>query len=174
MCSRDFSVSGGRVHDVKRHCKSIKTHLLKDTGAQPSISSSLSSSSRLLLQEQVITAELYFTSFIVQHNLSFASSDHFTKLCKLMFPDSQIAKNFSCSRTKTKAIVTHALAPATDSLVSEACVRGPFSILCDEGNDKLDKKYFAIIVRYWDECVGKVVTRFLATPVCNIATGQFI
>ena len=51
-------------------------------------------------------------------------------------------------------------------------MKGPFSILCDGGNDKLDKKYFAIIVRYWDECLGKVVTRFLAMPVCNIATGQ--
>lgn len=70
-----------------------------------------------------MTAELYFTSIVVEHNLSFASSDHFTKLSKVMFPDSQIAKNFSCGRTKTKAIVTHALAPAADSLVREACVR---------------------------------------------------
>lgn len=29
------------------------------------------------------------------------------------------------------------------------------------GNDKLDNRY-----------LGKVVTRFLAMPVCNIATGQ--
>ena len=85
-------------------------------------------------------AELFFTSFIVEHNLCFASSDHFTKLYKVMCPDSQIAKNFSCSRTKTKAIVTHALAPATNSLVSEAYATGPFSILCDEGNDKLDRR----------------------------------
>ena len=92
--------------------------------------------------------ELFFTSFIVEHNLCFTLSDHFTKLCKVMFPDSQIAKNFSCSRTKTKAIVTHVLALATDSLVSEAYAKGPFSILCDEGNDKLDKKYFTIIVSY--------------------------
>ena len=119
-----------------------------------------------------MTAELYFTSFLVEHNLSFASSDHFTKLCKVMFPDSQIAQHFSCGRTKTKAIVTHTLAPAVNALVTEACVKGPFSILCDGGNDKWDKKYFAIIVRYWDECLSKVVTCFLAMPVCNIATGQ--
>ena len=89
-----------------------------------------------------------------------------------MFPDSQIAQHFSCGRTKTKAIITHALAPAVNALVAEACVKGPFSILCDGGNDKWDKKYFAIIVRYWDECLSKVVTRFLAVPVCNSATAQ--
>ena len=108
----------------------------------------------------VIRAELYFTSFIVEHNR------------KVMFPDSPIAQRYSCSRTKTKAIVTHALAPAANSPVAEACANQPFSILCDGGNDMLDKKYFAIIVRFWDECLGKSVTRFIAMPVCNIATGQ--
>ena len=36
--SNDFYVSGGGVHDVKRHCKSVKhTKLLKDIEAQPSL-----------------------------------------------------------------------------------------------------------------------------------------
>ena len=62
VCSSDFSVSGGGVHDVKRHCKSVKhTNLLKDIEAQPSISSS-STTSTPTLNEQVMTAELYFTS----------------------------------------------------------------------------------------------------------------
>ena len=62
VCSSDFSVSGGGVHDVKRHCKSVKhTKLLKDIEAQPSISSSLTTSTPTL-NEQVRTAELYFTS----------------------------------------------------------------------------------------------------------------
>ena len=89
-----------------------------------------------------------------------------------MFPNSEIARNYSSGRTKTKAIVTHALAPAANLPVAEACAKQPFSILCDGGNDMFDKKYFAIIVRFWDECLGKAVTRFLAMPVCNIATGQ--
>ena len=117
-----------------------------------------------------MSAELHFTSFIAEHNLSFSSADHFSKLCKVMFPDSQIAASYSCGRTKTRAIVSHTLAPAANASVSEACKNGPFSILCDGGNDKLDKKYFGILVRYWEEGLDKVVTRFLAMPVCNIAT----
>ena len=89
-----------------------------------------------------------------------------------MFPDSEITRNYSSGRTKTKAIVTHALAPTANLPVAEACAKQPFSILCDGGNDMFDKKYFAIIVRFWNECVGKTVTRFLAMPVCNIATAQ--
>ena len=89
-----------------------------------------------------------------------------------MFSNSKIAQNHSCGRTKTKAIVSHALAPAAKSPVTEACAKQPFSILCDGGNEMFDKKYSAIIVCFWDELLGKAVTHFLAMPVCNIATGE--
>ena len=39
-------------------------------------------------------------------------------------------------------------------------------------NDQVDKKYFAVLVRYWDDKVNHVATRFLAMPVCNIATAE--
>ena len=97
VCGSDFSVSSGGLHDVKRHCKTLKhTRMLKDIGTQPSIAASYSSTaSRPTLDEKVITAELYFTLFIVEHNISFSSSNHFTKLCKVMFPDSEIARSYS-------------------------------------------------------------------------------
>ena len=40
------------------------------------------------------------------------------------------------------------------------------------GNDQIDKKYFAVLVRYWDSKVHHVATQFLAMPVCNIATAE--
>ena len=46
------------------------------------------------------------------------------------------------------------------------------NIFCEKGNDKYNKKYFSIMVRYWDDSSRKTVTRFLAMPACNIATGQ--
>ena len=36
----------------------------------------------------------------------------------------------------------------------------------------MDKKYFAVLVRYWDDKVNHVATRFLAMPVCNTATSE--
>ena len=54
-------------------------------------------------QLQVQRAEALFVQFIVEHNLPFHVNvgDHFTKLVKSMFPDSEIAKQFQCSCTKT-------------------------------------------------------------------------
>lgn len=34
----------------------------------------------------------------------------------------------------------------------------------------MDKKYFTVMVRYWDDIVQHVVTQFLAMPVCDIAS----
>ena len=80
--------------------------------------------------------------FIAEHNLPFLAADHFNKLCKVMFPDSKIAQGFACCRTKTVAIVKHALAPVFNSEVVQSCRTSPFTLLCDSGNDQTDQKYF--------------------------------
>ena len=87
-----------------------------------------------------------------------------------MFPYSKVAEGFSCGRTKTTAIVKFALAPALNADVTKACQTSPFTLLCDGGNDQSGKKYFAIMVRIWDNTKRQAMTRFLAMPVCNDAT----
>ena len=108
ICQIDFSVAGGGVHQVKRHCES-KKHISNTKGAtnQPTLREALSSHRKNeALKDHVICAELYFTRFVVEHNLPFAVADHFNKLCSVMFPDSKVAAEFSCGRTKTAALVT--------------------------------------------------------------------
>ena len=46
-----------------------------------------------------------FTSFIIEHNPPIGIADHATKLFHRMFPDSEMAKKYSCGRTKTSAII---------------------------------------------------------------------
>ena len=64
------------------------------------------------------------------------------------------------------------MAPTFNNQVISACESSPFSILCDGGNDQMDRKFFAIMVRYWDQAQRQAVTRFLALPVCNVATAE--
>lgn len=59
----------------------------------------------------VVEAETRWATFIAKHNIAFLASDHATKLFRKMFPDSEIAKKFTCGQTKTTAIVKEALAP---------------------------------------------------------------
>ena len=86
----------------------------------------------------------------------------------------KIAEKFSFARTKMSAIVTHAMPPAEDNTVTKACSRRPFSLLCDGGNNMFEKKHFGIMVWYWEEETGDVMTRFLDMPLCNVANSQTV
>ena len=52
-------------------------------------------------------------------------ADHFNSLVSVMFPDSKIAAEFACARTKTAALITHALAPAANEPVLTALLTQP-------------------------------------------------
>ena len=170
ICQTDFSVASGGFNEVKRHVEN-KKH--KDLAAGMAGQSTLASAiARSLATDQVTRAEIYFSMFVTEHNLPFFAADHFSKLCKVMFPDSKIAGEYSSGRTKTTSIVKHALAPALNSQVVEQCCSSPYTILCDGGNDQFGKKYFAIMVRFWSDTARQPVTRFLAMPVCNTSTAE--
>ena len=123
------------------------------------------------LEEDVATAEALFCHFLVEHNLPFALGDHAGDLFRRMFPDSKIAKQFKCGRTKATAIVKQALGPRAMEETVGAMKEGPFSLLMDESNDICNEKDVALLVRYFDSNKSKVVVKFFGIPVCNIATG---
>ena len=54
------------------------------------------------VSSSVVKAEVLCATFVVEHNLAFNA----TKLFRKMFPDSGVAKEFACGRTKTAAIIT--------------------------------------------------------------------
>ena len=174
LCGVDISITGGGVHQIKRHCANKKhCSRVQEVSSQPTISTAeCSQAEATKLSDQVCCAELCFARFVVELNLPFAVADHFNCLVPVMFPDSKIAAEFTCARTKTAALITHALAPVANEPVLTALLTQPFIILCDGGNDNFEKKYFGIMVRFWDEQIRKVATRFLDAPVCNIATGE--
>ena len=113
--------------------RSIRNYARSVASQVPIKAALQSSSASASVDRQVTVAEVYFATFIAELNLPFAASDHFSKLCKVMFPDSEIAKKFSSGRTKTTALVKHALAPAFNENVIATCQSSPFSILCDGG-----------------------------------------
>ena len=174
LCDVDISITGGGVHQIKRHCANKKhCSRVQEVSSQPTISTAeCSQAEATKLSDQVCCAELCFARFVVEHNMPFAVADHFNCLVPVMFPDSKIAAEFACARTKIAALITHALAPAANEPVLTALLTQPFTILCNGGNDNFEKKYFGIMVRFWDEQIRKVGTRFLDAPVCNIATGE--
>ena len=95
-------------NDVTTHVKG-KHH--KEMATASSSSRSITSMFNPKVSESAIKAEALRAMFVAKHNIPFLASDHANKLFPKMFPDSELAKQFSCGRTKTTAIVTQALAP---------------------------------------------------------------
>lgn len=69
-----------------------------------------STSSSSSASDPVHEAEIILCGFLAEHNISFLTMNHLSPLFTRMFPDSNIAKQVSSRRTKSKAIVTNVIA----------------------------------------------------------------
>ena len=133
LCKNDISVSHSGYYDIKRHISTEKhkanSRSVKSTSSLHAFQPSNTKS------EKVIQAEVLLQGFITEHNLPITVNDHFSMLCKRMFPDSEIAKSISCGRTKGTHII---LQMASDSLirVRETMVanKRPYSLSTDGKN----------------------------------------
>ena len=63
-----------------------------------------------------IRAEVLWTLHFVDRHYSYKSQEENNQLFERMFPDSDIAKNYSCTETKTRYSTTFGLAPYMRSL----------------------------------------------------------
>ena len=162
-CGIDINIGHSGLNDI--HCISTAKHqeMLKAISGMKNLKTFFRP---LPVEESITRAEILFANFIAEYNLPFMLADHFTHLASAMFLDSQIAKGFRCVATKTTCIVKGALSPYFSDPVANLCRENPFSILCDEGSDT-DRHNFAILVRMWDDKLGKPMTRFLDMPICN-------
>lgn len=71
-----------------------------------------------------------FSAFLIEHNMQFTAADYIGDLFRKVFPDSKEAKNYTCGRTKTIAIVMEMANNAIDELVSHL-KHAPFSVATD-------------------------------------------
>ncbi len=108
MCIADWQGVINNANNITKHVTS-KHHL--EMAKSASSSKSICSYYKPSESQSVIEAESRWALFVSKHNLAFLNSDHATQLFTTIFKDSEIAKKFSCARTKCAAIITDALAP---------------------------------------------------------------
>lgn len=155
VCSKDFRIASGGMADLDKHISSIAHQNLarkKCIKSTPTLHAFTCDTA-----DKVIHAEALFTNFLIEHNLPLSVSDHAGPLFNKMFPDSTIAKKYSCARTKTTAILK-TFSEDTVSNVLKKIGRNPFTISTDGSNDRGSHvKYYPIGVRYYDHEIGKVI-----------------
>ena len=88
--------------------------------------------------------------------------DHLPGLIVHAFPDSKIAKEVKCARTKSTAVVKHALAPAMHkAIIADVLISPAFSLMMDESTDSGEQKREGTLIRYYDESSLHVASSFL-------------
>ena len=97
---------------------------------------------------------------LIQHNTFFNISDHLCPLIRNEFKGSQVAQSFSCSRTKTAAIVNCLGDHFFEELKSDM-QEMPYSLMLDGSNDNGIQKMFPITVRIFDVNFSRIMTKFL-------------
>ena len=109
----------------------------------------------------VIRAEVLWTLKVVMCHYSFNSCNDISATFRAMFPDSGIAKTFTCGATKCAYLSCFGLAPyfheqLVDMVRSTAC----YSISFDECMNRISQnKQMDFIIRYWNGNTNKVAVR---------------
>lgn len=193
VCAKTFDVSSMGESALKSHMKSAK-HVENMTATTahstvrshftavdkqrveptPSSSTSLDVSSLCKAHESVIDAEILWTLKMVTAHYSYKSSAHTGDLFKKMFPDSEIAKAFSCSERKSAYVVCHGLRPFFLSCLQRELEQSDgYTVLFDESlNDYLQRKQMDIHVRYWSTMPERVTTRFYTSVFMGHSTAE--
>lgn len=132
--------------------------------------SSSSNLSELMGSASTMKAEVIWVFNTVVKHQSYRSNDDVAELFELMFPDSKIAKTFSCGKDKTAYIARFGLAQfIKQDLVSK--VSGPFVIMFDESLNRATKnKQLDLHIRYWDG--EKVHSRYLGSQFMGHSTAN--
>ncbi|GBM10447.1 hypothetical protein AVEN_263358-1 [Araneus ventricosus] len=97
-----------------------------------------------------------------------------SNLFKEMFPDSEVAKHFTCGQTKCAHFVCLGIAPYFTSLLYNLLrIVENYTLLIDETlNKSLQSKQMGILVRFWNSNAQKVETRYLTSVFMGHSTAE--
>lgn len=114
-------------------------------------------------KDDVTKAEIFWTLKLITSHQSYKSSADSDKLFQNMFPDSSIAKNFSCGERKAAYIAVYGIADYF-AISLKKNVKGPFVVMFDESlNKKLQEKQMDLVLRFWSDELHRVETRYFTS-----------
>ena len=99
--------------------------------------------------------------------------DHLSELLSSVCPDSIIAANIKCKRSKMTCIIKNVLGPYYHNGVAASLQNNPYSLLVDKSTDIASMKQFCVVIRYFDDALNRVSSRFFSlidVPIADATT----
>lgn len=149
ICSKQISVkTTGRLALVRHQDSAVHQKLAKSVKQQSKLTEMAGLKSWTNQQTAVKNADLHIAAFISEHNLPYNLMEHFPDLLRKLCPDSDIAKQIHCSRTKCSCIVKNVLGKKNKEEICEILKVNKFSLIIDESTDRACTKHLCLMVRY--------------------------
>jgi hypothetical protein len=124
---------------------------------------------------EVTRAECIWAMATAHLGFSFNSSQFLPEIFRSMFPDSQIAIDYSLRQRKLSYIISHGTGYYfTNELIKDVRKAYGFSLLFDETTIAGVRKQLDIFFRYWSEAKNCICVRFYKSILLGHATADII
>lgn len=148
---------------VKKHALSTKhkTNAISVTN-QKSVASFFENPNNIKTKktaDAIKSAEIKICGFLSEHNISFNTVDHLSKLMKDLFPKSEVAQGIKLGRTKATCVVKNVIGKIHKEDMVNNLKSIPFSVIIDESTDVGTLKTLCICVRYFNTLTNKIETK---------------
>ena len=151
-CSCVINLGRGGTRDLRRHQETkLHKHSEKDGVGVLPLQSHFGP-----IRGVCNPCRILFAYFLGEHHLTFQLGDHCTKLFKLMFPDSSIAKDVKCSHTKATAALKVIAQDYWKNISTAVRETKYFRLQTDETTDIAVTQQAAIMLRFFDNTQGQV------------------
>jgi hypothetical protein len=129
-------------------------------------------SQQVQLNLDVSKAEILYVLEHITKRQSYNSAKHSSVLFQTMFPDSQIAKAFTCGPSKMSYLTVFGLASYFETQLIEELDKASFySVSFDESYNKITKnEQMDFAIRFWDSQNQLIVNRYLGSQFLGHAT----
>ena len=181
VCERPISIEGMGKSALSQHAKKSyhrKNQELKRTAEReqnaPVIEELEEEIEEETIDEKIAKAEVLWSLLCTEHDFAFIVNDHISQMFVKMFPDSLIAKGYSCSRTKMRYMVTHGTYPTFKLALDQKLRENVFSLQIDESNKMYGKKFLILMVKFYDKEEEKLTNRLWELKEANKGDAESI
>lgn len=159
-CPTNRELPTASVHEESVSNESTALQLPSTSGQRKS--SETQGSLAFFSSQAVLEAEIRWVIKMVMSHYSFNSSSDISAIFGQMFPDSEIAKKFSCGATKAAYLICFGLGPYFKEQRINDIRKAPcYVVYFDECLNKVTQtEQLDVVVRHWSEREGKVVVHY--------------
>jgi hypothetical protein len=129
----------------------------------------------ILFFSEVTRAECIWAMATAQLGFSYNSSQFLPETFRYMFPDSQIARDYSLRPRKLSYVVAHGTGYYfTNELIKDVRKAYGYSLLFDETTIVGVRKQLDLFVRYWSETKNGICVRYYRSILLGHATADIV